>query len=438
MGIAQHLRNWFEGALSTVVSLSYPMKMIGLFSRLRGSAALLLCSAALAHAGTFTAAPLLGDADSGINTGLVYTATADYLGTGTRVVNGVTFTDTATAGTNYALSGATDELRDFVNNTTGGINGLLSDFYFTGNGTGNAQLTLTGLTIGTEYVTTWYNAGFGGVGGRNIHITPSDTGTTFTFDQNYSGASNGSMLRYTFVATSDTMTYSFDADGNNDSFHHYAMTNAVMNRSLLSTPVVTQATGPGPFTPFQVRNDDLLQTSLLDFTSTGNFTLEGGGGVPALFNGAFQINGGNPTDNSQLATGENGASITFNLDTTTNALGYDITSFDSYGGWNDSGRDRQKFELYYSKVGSSDFTFLGSIDYDPTGAPTDPSAVRAMFGTALTGVDAIRVDFPATQENNYAGYGEFDLIGKATVPEPATGIMLLAGAVGLMRRRRSS
>ena len=55
---------------------------------------------------------------------------------------------------------------------------------------------------------------------------------------------------------------------------------------------------------------------------------------------------------------------------------------------------------------------------------------------ALTGVDAIRLDFFGGQENNYAGLGEVDVIGAATVPEPASVGLLLVGAVGLLQRRR--
>ena len=40
-----------------------------------------------------TYSPITGDADSGINSVLNYTAKADFAGDGTRVVNGVSFLD---------------------------------------------------------------------------------------------------------------------------------------------------------------------------------------------------------------------------------------------------------------------------------------------------------------------------------------------------------
>lgn len=398
-----------------------------------------LLAGASTRGGDFTFSPFTSDADSGLHSGLSYTSAADFVGTGARVVNGVPFNETGLTGANYALGGTTNDFTGNASNVTGVSNELVSDFRFTGDGSGNASVILSNLTVGQSYVTSWYNVGFGGAGGRNVDITPSDTGTPFRFDQNYSGAGNGNILRYAFTATAPTITYSIDAVSDGDSFHHYAFTNAVANKALLTTPVITHASGAGPgFAPFAVRNNDLLQTSVAGVVSGGNFSIEGGGGVPALTNGAFVINGGNPADNSQLATGGDGAFVEFTLDLSVNALGYDISSIESFGGWNDSGRDRQLFKLSYSLVGSADFTFLGALDSNPA-AGGEPSAVRGVFDTALTGVDGIRIDFFGGQENTYAGYGEFDVVGSPTVPEPgALGASLLAAAGLLARRRRAS
>jgi hypothetical protein len=396
----------------------------------------LLLPSAPAFAGTFALVPFTNDSDSGINSGLTYTAAADFNGTGFRVVNNVPFTDVGQFGNGYELTGAGAVFTGHVANVGGQSADLLSDFYFTGDGSGNASLTLTGLTVGQQYVTSWYNTAFGPVGGRNITITANDTNTPIFFDQNYRGALSGNVLRYTFTATAPTITYSFDADGNGDSFHHYAFTNAVANKSFLATPVITSATGAGPgYAPFPVKTDDLLQTNLASVTSGGNFNQEGAGGVPILTDGVFVINGGNPTDNSGLATAGNDAFVEFNLDLSVNTLGYDISSIQSFGGWNDSGRDRQLFKISYSLVGSSAFTYLGAMDFNPA-ATGLPSAVYGVFDTALTGVDAIRIDFFAGQENGYAGFGEFDVIGAATIPEPSAAVLCLAGVVGSMMIRR--
>jgi hypothetical protein len=79
-----------------------------------------------------------------------------------------------------------------------------------------------------------------------------------------------------------------------------------------------------------------------------------------------------------------------------------------------------------------------SADADGGASPGIQSAIEADFDTALSGVDAIRLDFFAGQENTYAGLGEVDAVGSATVvPEPASMGLLLVGAVGLLPRRRA-
>jgi hypothetical protein len=398
---------------------------------------LTLPASCTAVAGTFSTSPFTGDGDSGINSTLLYTARADFNGPGTRVINGVSFTEGGASGANYSLVLGPNTFTGFANNVGGQSGQALTDFIYTGDGSGNASLTISGLTPGQTYVTSWYNSAFGGAGGRNITITASDTNTAIFFDENYTGDKNGNILRYAFTATASTITYNFDADGNADSFHHYAFTNAVANKALLATPTVTTLTGAGPFAPFTVRNDDLLQTHLAGVNSSGaaSFQLEGGGGIPILSNGVFVISGGNPTDNSQLATVGNNAYIEFTLDTSVNAFGYDISTIETFGGWNDAGRDRQSYKILYSLVGSSDFLYLGGVDSNPA-VTANPSAVRATFDTALTGVDAVRLEFFGGQENGYAGLGEVDVVGTASVPEPAVAGLLVLGLTSLAARRR--
>lgn len=392
-----------------------------------------------ASAGIMSYTPMTGDADSGINPALTYTAKADFNGTGAHVANGVSFTDTGLIGTGYSLSGPGNAHSGGLNSVTGEVGGMVNDFLF-GPGDGNATLTLTGLTIGTEYVTTWYNRGWGSPGGRYMFITASDTPSgVFRIDQNFSGDGNGNVIRYTFTANATTQTYAIDAVNNADSFHHYAVSNAVRNDSLLPltgapvAPRISTQTGGGPQTA-SVSNSDLLQTQLAGTSSSGTFNPEGTGGIGALTNGTFTASAGGF---SEFITPDPGTSVTFNLDVTTNTSGYDITSVRGYGGWQDEGRDQQNYSLYYSLVGDAGFLFLGTVNFDaPAGG--NPSATSSIFDTALTGVDGIRVEFLGPVENGYTGYGEFDVIGSATVPEPGTAVSLLGGLgllAGLRRRR---
>ena len=407
--------------------------------------AALLLAATPAFAGTFNIAAWTGDGDSGISL-TNYTAVADFAGDGSRTINGVSFTNTGGTGTgvsSYQLFGAPDGFGGFGNALSGSSNLVASDFFYSGTTGGNANLTLGNLVPGQNYVTTWYNVGFGGAGGRFVNITPGDTGTPFLFDQNQSGGGNGNRLTYSFTATAPQITFAFDAVSNGDSFHHYALTNAgpTGTTGLIQTvaPTYTAATGAGGFfAPFSPLSNDLLQTSLLSVVgSGGDFGQEASGGLPALNNGTFSITGigGN---NPDLATGGNGASVLFTLDLTSAAFGFDVSDIIGYGGWNDAGRDRQLYNLYYSVVGDSGFTLLGTANSDNPANPGTPSAIRSEFDTALTGVDAIRVDFLGGQENGYAGYGEFDVVGAASVPEPGSTVLLGLGFAALAARRRRS
>ena len=414
--------------------------------RFRPAALVASIALLLAHnsaaAGDFSVTTLTGDADSGINLGLTYTAKADF-GGGAQTINGVAFSDNNLTGTGYSLSGPTNPFGGFANNTSGGMNSMVSDFFFGSNaGDGNHSLTLSGLTPGTQYVTSFYNASFGTGSGRYVDITPSDTGTVFRYDEDATNQGNATVLRYAFTATGTTQTFGFDAVNNADTFHHYAMSNAVRNDSIYSynhftpvTPTITRVSGSN--NPFTVSNTDLLQMNLAGApVVSGNFDREPiTGGASILNNGAFSISGiGN--NNPELTTGENNATVTYTLDTTTNTLGYNVTSIAGYGGWNDSGRDRQHYSIFYSTVGRSDFNFLGEVDDDPA-SPGSLSAVRAVFsGLSISGVDQIRIEILNGQENGYAGYGELDVIGTATVPEPGTMGCLLVGGAALLRRRR--
>ena len=394
--------------------------------------------APFASAGIMSYSPMTGDLDSGIDSALQYTAKADFFGTGGTVVNDVSFLDTDFFGTGYSLSGPDASFPGgSSHNVFGDVGGMLNTFFF-GPADGNATLTLTDLTIGTEYVTTWYNRGWGDVGGRYTFITASDNPDGFfRIDQNFASDANGSVIRYTFTATATTQTYAFDAVINADSFHHYAFTNAVRNDTVLPitgapvAPRISTQNGSGPQIVEAVSATDLLRTQLAGASVSGDIDVEGTGGVAALTDGAFTAGAGNEA----YFTPRAGASVTFDLDVTTNTLGYDISSVRGYGGWNDNGRDRQNYSLYYSLVGDSEFVFLGTVDFDIDLAAGTTSTITSIFDTALTGVDAIRVDFLEPQENGHAGYGEFDVIGVASVPEPSS-FLLLLGAIPLLQRPR--
>ena len=272
----------------------------------------------------------------------------------------------------YLAAGPVASISGGNPNLVGKVGAMVNDFVY-GPADGNSTLTLSGLTIGAQYTSTWYNRGWGNPGGRTMFITASDTpGGIYRVDENFTGDGNGNVIRYTFTANATTQTFAFDAANNPDSFHHYAFSNAVRNDAVVSikntpaAPRIVALSGAGSVTPPGVLNNDLLQTQVANVTTTGTFNGEGTGGLAALIDGTFTASSGGF---NQFLTPEAGATITVDLNVSVNTLGYDISSIRGYGGWQDGGRDRQNYNLYYSLVGSSAFTLAStSITTSPTPA----------------------------------------------------------------------
>lgn len=182
-------------------------------------------------------------------------------------------------------------------------------------------------------------------------------------------------------------------------------------------------TGGGP------SSVDLLQGTLPS-SSTGNFTQELSAGPVALTNGSDATvypqggSGGDAIDHAPYASGgpSAGTSLTY-------ALGglFDLSSIVVYGGWNDGGRDAQRYNILTSSNGGASFTLLGAFDQGQTGeAGTTPIGWRVAFTESalpnlVENVTHLRFDFLAV-ENGYTGYSEIDVFGvQQNVPGDADG-----------------
>jgi hypothetical protein len=168
------------------------------------------------------------------------------------------------------------------------------------------------------------------------------------------------------------------------------------------------------------------------------FSITGPSNTDALNDGSA----GAASDTSTIAFDLDGTwTSTFNLNTTLNPLGYDISKIQSISGWTDQ-RTNQNYQVSYSVVGDSGFVSLGTFSFN---GPSDgnPNATRMTLDiTGLTGVDAVRFAFsPLGAGGDEAVYRELDVFGSAvaapTVPEPASLGLLAAGSLLAMRRRRA-
>jgi len=186
-----------------------------------------------AQAGVFSERQLTlspaGDADlsTGVSTSKTYTHLIDLTSNdGGAVINGVTFLAGALTGPNYSLTGAPTTFQDHSAaqgndfDTSSGIYDLTEDFFFGG---GALQtLTLTGLTGGDSYITSFY---IGGFAGAQQTLDADDDGIGFGTYQTDRGEEK--VIEYTFIQPlGDTdIAFTFQAVNNTDGFHQYGFSN---------------------------------------------------------------------------------------------------------------------------------------------------------------------------------------------------------------------
>jgi hypothetical protein len=122
--------------------------------------------------------------------------------------------------------------------------------------------------------------------------------------------------------------------------------------------------------------------------------------------------------------------ITFDLDTFSNVLGYQINTINLFSGWLEE-RIWQNFSLEISVVGSASYTSLGSFSVTPSiNNPTNTGTNSLLVGLTdtsgilATNVDSIRFNMNTAFGSNGTAYREIDITGVAVVPEPSTYLLL--------------
>ena len=200
--------------------------------------------------------------------------------------------------------------------------------------------------------------------------------------------------------------------------------------------VLTQVDINLPPSTFQPLAGDLLETSVTSFTGENPNAL--------VRNGAF-------TGTPVTADAPGGpfpaqvwgqASTIYNFNLTTSPSGYDITLIQAYSAWAD--RYNQSYQIFYAQVGSpSTFVQLGT-NIVATAAGTSSIITRSVDsvpGTSiLSNVSSIEFrQFSAGNLNDgtQTVYRELDVVGFASIPEPATSVLGLGAAILLLYRRRS-
>lgn len=127
-------------------------------------------------------------------------------------------------------------------------------------------------------------------------------------------------------------------------------------------------------------------------------------------------NVGTLASNATSVTPNNRDVVTFALDLAAKPGGYDITSFDSYSAWGDSGRDNQDYTLQYSTVAEPEkFVTITAVNHRTGVDRSTHTRITDNTGYLARGVHSVRVIFAHNQENGYTGFREFVLLDKPVV-----------------------
>ncbi len=228
--------------------------------------------------------------------------------------------------------------------------------------------------------------------------------------------------------------------------------------AIVTTPSLDKTS----MTYFAVSSTDLIdqsQTTLASQSDSGYtpFTPGGAGattvlndgsvGTTSMSTGTFEYGDGSSTH------GDGAYIVTYNLNTTVNTAGYDITSFATYTGWvssDDRNRVGVDFTVSYTKVVGAPGT-IGNYVNDPisgpstTGENVSSKTLVELSGTdVVTGVNSLTFSFAVPPKGSLNPQDvtsiirEVDAFGTATVPEPmALSLLGLASLTALARRRKA-
>ena len=257
---------------------------------LTGIASLLTAHTGFATEATFSSGAFTGDADSGVSNSKIYTAIGNIVG-GDVTVNGATFLGTGLSGTGWALTGVPNNFGGGGNHTTtfGGsvIDDLFDGFQYNGS---PGTMTMSGLTIGQTYVTTFYNEAWG-LGADRTQTVTSTEGASIAYNED---ALEASVLKYTFVATGSTTVLNFAPQIANNTMHFYGVSNeqvftgntwsptsgnswgtAANWSSSVQNAIGSNATFSSQAGPTSVTVDSPTTVGHIEILGTGNYTFSG-------------------------------------------------------------------------------------------------------------------------------------------------------------------
>lgn len=206
--------------------------------------------------------------------------------------------------------------------------------------------------------------------------------------------------------------------------------------------IIAVAAGIAQATSIAVFDSDTASfgVSATDVPGTGA-TVTGGGwaGSAASLNNASAAEAVGGAGSLELGIGagaglEPGASITYTLNLTNAASGWDISQITTYASWASDvgGRSRQGYSVTATLIDNSVVSVLAAQTYIDG---TDKAATKVdITGLGLTGVKSLTFGNFAIAPNGSMGniFHEVDVFGTATVPEPGTLALCATGLIGLL------
>jgi len=208
------------------------------------------------EANGWTTDPWNNDADSGITNDHTYTMAVNMKGAQVAI-GGVSFQSHVMSGPNFSIGGPDSTFNNHVNNVTGDSAVMANDFIY--GSPGARTLTLSNLTPGTQYRTTFFGVGFDAAASRSQMFSATG-GDAVIQDENIYGQGNGMRQEYTFMADgSGSQAFTITEQVLTRSFHMYGLANRVVE------PLVG------------IDNEDV--TDVAESTATFNGTLSATGAV---------------------------------------------------------------------------------------------------------------------------------------------------------------
>ena len=385
----------------------------------------------VARKGTINFIPITNDADSQISADKLYTHAIDF-GTGAAAaVNGVGFLQGRTGALPYphfdyqiAGGGRSEHGGNNNHNVSGNVVQLFRDMLYNGNNpAGNtATATLTGLIPGVTYDTRIYVRQWG----------PSNRQATVAFDTNgdgvpenwvpvneddartvgFSDANQAYALSYTFTADSDRLDIYLNQAFFNMSWHLYGLTNEAVGYDRLAyAPLSGLVTADNRYELFLSTDDSVAGTSIF----RGNDHWESAETIGLLI----------PTDQQFYL---------HVMATNTDPPGWGgfiarLTLPDNY----------IFLETGTNVLETSELLWL--VNNTGFGDPMVPAVSLGSYGIAPWG-QGCNPDFPSSANWLWLGQSVPDRVlyfsvplTVVMIPEPATWLLVLAGAAGLARRR---